>query len=221
MNNNHSACRLIALPLLIIILATTGCSRLAMSDGSLDYQKARLLPPITLPEGRDSRQIYPLYALPDKQAKSKQLNLRNAKGNRYKLPRPNTVNVISTESTTATTDTQNTQMKATASANTQTAYYNKALIVEEGVPILQVQASTEQTRQKLVSVLQRSNYRILNDGQAQLGKITISHANLPAERMLQYRNLGSVTSVVVTTTDSRLADAAESHKILSDMSANW
>lgn len=199
-----------------LALATSGCSRLAMNDGSLDYQKAKLLKPITIPENQRTREIFPLYPLPDK-GEANQLPLTNKKGNRYELPRASvqkaTVPVIETQHTGSSHETTVEQTPAVTAkprvALTQT---------EEGIPILQVEASADKTAALLPSVLSRASYMVVSE---QPGQIKIAHVKLQGARLLQYRNLGSVTTVVVTTENSKLAENKESALILADLRSNW
>lgn len=207
-----------------VALSVTGCGRLAVSDGSLDYQKAKLLKPIQLPAGQSAREIYPLYQLPDKGAKN-QVPLTNSKGNRYELPRPNAPLIVEEVSQPSASVTPDVKQPASEQAQPEqvqsatAANYAVALTqTEEGIPILQVEASPQQTREKVRAVLGEAGYVVVNDV---LGRFTVKHVNFSGERLLQYRNLGSVTTLLVTTTDSKLAGGRESLRILSDLRANW
>lgn len=73
--------------ILPLVASVLGCSSLSVSDGSLDYQEAKLLPPIQLPADEASRPFVPLYDLPPKTG-SNELNVSNKKGNRFAMPLP-------------------------------------------------------------------------------------------------------------------------------------
>ena len=55
-------------------------------NGSLDYQQSKKLAPIELPAAQEPVPFVPLYATPN--AGVNTLELQNASGNQYQLPKP-------------------------------------------------------------------------------------------------------------------------------------
>ncbi|MFB2539389.1 MULTISPECIES: hypothetical protein [unclassified Acinetobacter] len=76
--------------LAVASLATAGCSKMAIGNGSLDYKKNVKTMPLQLPENVQMRQpqaLYPAPQIPEEALKNAP-NLVNSRGNRFDLSRP-------------------------------------------------------------------------------------------------------------------------------------
>ncbi|ELA09000.1 hypothetical protein MOMA_01285 [Moraxella macacae 0408225] len=72
----------------VLSFIVTGCSTFKnnVADNSLDYQNAKLLIPVELPENSKTHAFTPLYQLPALGQNT--LTLENEKGKRFELPEP-------------------------------------------------------------------------------------------------------------------------------------
>lgn len=74
----------------IMLVNFTACSSLGVSDGSLEYQKPNVLPPLKMGD-EDSGLMNPILPLPKLNTESTD-NTFKPLGNEFKLPRPNSDN---------------------------------------------------------------------------------------------------------------------------------
>lgn len=73
----------------LITLSLTGCARFGVSNGSTDYLATKQLAPLAVPPSLTMRPQQSLYPAPiiDEQALAHAPKFRNAKGNRFEMPR--------------------------------------------------------------------------------------------------------------------------------------
>ena len=76
--------------LVLSALSLAGCGRFALNNHSLDYKKAQALEPLKFPDNATVRPFTPLYPAPtvEQQAIDHAPSFANKSGNRYALPRP-------------------------------------------------------------------------------------------------------------------------------------
>lgn len=87
--------------LVISALSLAGCGRFALNNHSLDYKKAQALEPLKFPENATVRPFTPLYPAPtvDPLAIEHAPTFENKTGNRYALPRPESVQTAPSNTT--------------------------------------------------------------------------------------------------------------------------
>lgn len=85
----------ITIMMLMTAVVLSGCSSVKSvlnkrDNGTLNYQKSHQLDPIQLPKNQTSGDFVPLYPVAQSKAQNT-LELSNAQGTRYQLPRPPSV----------------------------------------------------------------------------------------------------------------------------------
>ncbi len=188
-----------------VAITLSGCSHLSISNGSMDYTRAQSIAPITVPDALETRQIAPLYPVPnvDATAASQQLVLSNAKGNRYQLPKPKPVDAaaIPAELDSGVTPSQ------------------PLLVVDgNGYPILKISGDSS----KIWDAIGRS---------LSVANVTVTNSNVAASRydlkisdtayQLRLGRIGNTTTVTLQKPDESMADKSIATELLERIGQNW
>jgi len=187
------------------IMAVSGCSRLSISNGSMDYTRAQSIAPITVPDSLQTRQIAPLYPVPTVTASdaSQQLVLSNAKGNRYQLPKPKPVDPAAIP----------------AELDSGVAPSQPLLVVDgNGYPILKISGDSSKIWDAIGRSLSVSN-------------VTLTNSNVAASRydvklndavyQLRLGRIGNTTTVTLQKPDESMADKSIATELLERIGQNW
>ena len=190
--------------LVISALSLAGCGRFALNNHSLDYKKAQALEPLKFPENATVRPFTPLYPAPtvDALAIEHAPNFVNKTGNRYALPRPETM-----------------QSSGNPAAST-TATLGRPQLVMDGNknPLLKVDGPTATAWQYTFATLSSLNYKVVS--QAENGyeaTIKVGDQNY----LLKLSAVGTSNTVALFKLDTTFADPAVAAEVLTQIYQNW
>ena len=190
--------------LVISALSLAGCGRFALNNHSLDYKKAQALEPLKFPENATVRPFTPLYPAPtvDALAIEHAPNFVNKAGNRYALPRPETM-----------------QSSGNPAAST-TATLGRPQLVMDGNknPLLKVDGPTATAWQYTFATLSSLNYKVVS--QAENGyeaTIKVGDQNY----LLKLSAVGTSNTVALFKLDTTFADQATATEVLTQIYQNW
>lgn len=191
--------------LLLLPWLATGCSRMALSNNSLDYQQARSLPPLVVPAGTTLRPQSPLYPVPEVQEPSANApQLSNARGNRYVLPTPLPLDAA--------------QLSAQAQLDTGTPSRPVLVVDGNGFPLLRTEGSAVRIWTLLQQALTAAKIQTGTVDQNR-GVIAVAQTQTPVN--LRLDRSGNTTLITVQTADNRLADAAVATDLLNQIAGHW
>ena len=190
--------------LVISALSLAGCGRFALNNHSLDYKKAQALEPLKFPDNATVRPFTPLYPAPtvDALAIEHAPNFVNKTGNRYALPRPETM-----------------QSSGNPAAST-TATLGRPQLVMDGNknPLLKVDGPTATAWQYTFATLSSLNYKVVS--QAENGyeaTIKVGDQNY----LLKLSAVGTSNTVALFKLDTTFADQATATEVLTQIYQNW
>ena len=188
--------------LAISALSLVGCGRFALNNHSLDYKQAQALEPLKFPENTQVRPFTPLYPAPtvEQLAIDNAPKFENKSGNRYALPRPDT-------------------MRQTNAAVTTTALGQPQLLVDGNKnPLLKVEGSSTAVWQYTLATLGSLNYKVVK--QAENGyeaTIRVDDQNY----VLKLSAVGSSNTVALFKLDTTFADPTVATEVLTQIHQNW
>lgn len=188
--------------LAISALSLVGCGRFALNNHSLDYKQAQALEPLKFPENTQVRPFTPLYPAPtvEQLAIDNAPKFENKSGNRYALPRPDT-------------------MRQTNAAVTTTALGQPQLLVDGNKnPLLKVEGSSTVVWQYTLATLGSLNYKVVK--QAENGyeaTIRVDDQNY----VLKLSAVGSNNTVALFKLDTTFADPTVATEVLTQIHQNW
>ena len=187
---------------LLSVLMQSGCSRMAINDGSMDYQKAYRIDAVQVPSNLQTRQIAPLYPVPiiPDNTESIQLILTNTKGNRYQLPKPKPIN-----------------LNQAADRQTNSVLSKPELVIDgNGFPVLKIGGDPA----KVLEILDRSlSVANVNVTKRNTHQLTISHDNLAHE--IRLGRIGDTTTLTVLQPDESFANKENATDLLELIVRNW
>lgn len=190
--------------LVISALSLAGCGRFALNNHSLDYKKAEALEPLKFPEGATVRPFTPLYPAPtvDPLAIEHAPTFENKTGNRYALPRPDGIQI----------QTSNTQESMTALGRPQ--------LVMDGNrnPLLKVEGPTAAAWQYTFATLNSLNYKVIS--QSNNGYEATIQVN-EQSYLLKLSAVGSNNTVALFKLDTTFAEQAIATEVLTQIYQNW
>ncbi|EXB47805.1 hypothetical protein J522_1349 [Acinetobacter baumannii 146457] len=191
--------------LVISALSLAGCGRFALNNHSLDYKKAQALEPLKFPENATVRPFTPLYPAPtvDPLAIEHAPTFENKTGNRYALPRPESVQTAPSNTTEAT---------ATSLGRPQ--------LVMDGNknPLLKVDGPTATAWQYTFATVSSLNYKVIS--QADHGyEATIQVGE--QSYLLKLTAVGSSNTIALFKLDTTFADPAVATEVLAQIYQNW
>ena len=188
---------------LAIVLGLTGCSRFAIENGSLDYQKARSLPPLQLPEGQVTRPIMPIYPAPMLRAYSDSSpSFHNQNGKRYQLPEPRPLDTTS--------------LATTVNVGRPTA----PMMVKDGngTPILRIEGNDAQIWQMVNQAIDATGLNVVYRDQG-LARIDLRINNKPV--MLRFNRTGILTTITAQDDKNALIDQAAATDLFTQIMSRW
>lgn|GEM_PF-2260069 len=187
------------------VFAGSGCSRLAVNNGSMDYQKANSIPPLNIPADEKTRQIVPLYPVPTVQPNdaSRELTLTNRKGNRFEMPAPKPLD-------TANVGQDQTGVGAPSAP--------ELVIDGNGLPILKITGDAPKIWDAINRTLSLANLNVTKRNPAsnrfELGIDGKTY-------QLRLGRIGNVTTVTLQNTDETLADKTVASDVMNRIVQNW
>ncbi|WP_410209360.1 lipoprotein-34 precursor (NlpB) [Aquirhabdus sp.] len=189
----------------MVAIACAGCSRLSVSNGSMDYKSAHSIPPIQVPAAIQTRQIAPLYPVPaiPENAASEKLVLSNAKGNRFALPKPQPLDPSSIPPD---------QLGVGAPSA-------PVLVVDgNGFPILKIEGDAPKIWDVMNRTLSVANVNVANRNTA-ANRFDVVIDNTTYQ--LRLGRIGNTTTVTLQKPDDSLADKAIATDLLDKITQNW
>ncbi len=189
----------------VIAIAFTGCGRLSVSNGSMDYQKSHSIPTIQVPASIQTRQIAPLYPVPviPANAASEKLVLSNAKGNRFTLPKPLPLDPGAIP--------QDQVGIGAPSAPT--------LVIDgNGFPILKIDGDAPKIWDVINRTLSVANVDVTKRNTA-ASRFEVLIDNSPYQ--LRLGRIGNTTTVTLQKADDSLADKGIATDLMNKITQNW
>jgi uncharacterized lipoprotein len=188
----------------LTIIALTGCSRFAISNGSMDYAKAQSIPAVQVPDNIQTRQIAPLYPVPvvPENDAAEKLVLTNFKSNRFVLPKPKPLDL---------TKVADSQIEAAPSAP-------QMVIDGNGYPLLKIDGDSSKIWDAINRSLVVANVDVVQrNTKANRFRITINKISYD----LVLGRLGETTTVTLQNTDATLANNTIATDLLDRITRNW
>ncbi len=194
----------VGIVLVISALSLAGCGRFALNNHSLDYKKAEALEPLKFPEGATVRPFTPLYPAPtvDPLAIQHAPTFENKTGNRYALPRPESMQT------------------AASNPDDNVVTLGRPQLVMDGNrnPLLKVEGPTAEAWQYTFATLNSLNYKVIS--QANNGyEATIQVDN--QTYVLKLSAVGSNNTIALFKPDATFADQAIATEVLAQIYQNW
>jgi uncharacterized lipoprotein len=186
------------------VAALTGCDRLAISNGSMDYARAQSIAAVQVSDSQQTRQIAPLYPVPviPKNSASEKMVLTNAKGNRYVLPKPIPLD----------------QAKV-AEIQIEGAPSAPQLVMDgNGFPLLKIDGDSTKIWDAINRSLIVANVNVTQRNAA-TNRFMLTIDNVPYQ--LRLGRIGSTTTVTLQKPDETLADNAIATDLLERIARNW
>ncbi len=196
-----------ALPLLLMVgIAMTGCSKLAVNNSSLDYRDAKPLPPLQLPANQATRPFVALYTVPAllEAAPANAPPVTNEKGNRFMMPTPIPLD----------TDA----IKARASIDVGRPSAPTIVVDGNGFPILRAEGNRDRVFEALLESLNTAQIDVTKNTRA-TGQINV---RLDEQAyVLRLGRSGSAITVSVQDRQDALADPALTTSLLNQIIQHW
>lgn len=196
-----------ALPLLLMVgIAMTGCSKLAVNNSSLDYRDAKPLPPLQLPANQATRPFVALYTVPAllEAAPANAPSVTNEKGNRFMMPTPIPLD----------TDA----IKARASIDVGRPSAPTIVVDGNGFPILRAEGNRDRVFEALLESLSTAQIDVTKNTRA-TGQINV---RLDEQAyVLRLGRSGSAITVSVQDRQDALADPALTTSLLNQIIQHW
>jgi uncharacterized lipoprotein len=189
---------------MLSIVALTGCNRLAINNGSMDYAKAQSIASVQVPDNLQTRQIAPLYPVPvvPENAGAEQLVLTNTKGNRFQLPKPKALDQAKVAAT---------QIEGVPSA--------PQLVVDgNGFPLLKIDGDSSKIWDAINRSLSVANVNVTQrDTATNRFNVMIDSVSY----QLRLGRIGGTTTVTLQKADESLADKNIAANLLELIARNW
>lgn len=192
------------LVLSLSVLAVAGCSRLSISNNSLDYKNTKVLAPLQMPDTatRPMTAIYPAPAI-NPAALEKAPNFANKKGNRFEMPAPKSLAVVD-------------QGDQSVGIGAPT----RPVIVTDGngFPLMKIEGDANRVWDLMSAALSVSNIKVLDRNQGagwvsmRLDKKTV---------YLRLNRSGSMTTITVQDEKNALIDKDIASDVLVQLNQNW
>lgn len=193
------------LTLAIALLMLSGCSRFAIDNSSLDYQKARTLAPLKLPVDQQTRAFVPIYPTPPvKPSVDGGPIVSNAKGNRFVMPAPKPLDVAA--------------IKRQQAVDTGKPAAPDLVIDGNGYPVLKIEGNAERIWDLLNKAIDDSKIKTV-DRNYTLARVDITMQDKPL--MLRLSRNGNATTVTVQDAKDALADKAIATDLLNQIIQHW
>lgn len=205
-----------AVTALATLTLLNGCARFNMSNGSTDYKATRLLEPLNVPSNLMMRPQKPLYPAPlvDQAALANAPNFSNSKGNRFELPRAQSVSNPSS-----------------AVAGTQFAI-SKPILFKDGSqnPLLKIDGNADEVWQRIQTAASVANLKgsinskapyqyefnySLNDGKEAASSTT------QQRYFLRLTPTGASHTVGIYMPNNRYAPVDVAESVLNSIVQNW
>ncbi len=190
--------------LVISVLSLAGCGRFALNNHSLDYKKAQALEPLKFPENATVRPFTPLYPAPtvDPLAIQHAPTFESKTGNRYALPRPESMQAASNTTEATATSLGRPQLVMDGNKN----------------PLLKVEGPTASAWQYTFATVSSLNYKVIS--QADHGyeaTIQVDGQNY----LLKLSAVGSSNTIALFKLDTTFADPKVATEVLAQIYQNW
>lgn len=192
----------LSLSLGMIALALVGCGRFSPNNHSLDYKDAQPIEPLVIPEDSRMRPQQALYPAPivSPEALAHAPEFRNARGNRFAMPRADT------------------NQSAIAPAASATGISAPQLVVDGNrIPLLKIDGDAETTWKHVLSAVSTAN-------------LSSSNSSTPYQLSVQYQEQtyllrlspsGSSNFIGVYANGANFADNDTANELLTLIAQNW
>ena len=193
------------LTLSLLALSLAGCSSMGINNGSLDYKKTTTLEPLKYPEGSMVRPATPLYPAPvvDHLAIENAPVFENKRGNRFDIPRPETVKIESNES----------------AAPVSTAIGRPQLLTDgNGNPLIKIDGNSDTIWQYTLATLSSLNHTAIGKSK-NANEITIKVDEQTV--VIKLTSVGSSNNIAVFKADNTFADKEKATELLTQIYQNW
>lgn len=188
---------------LAIVLGLTGCSRFAIDNGSLDYQTAKSLPPLQLPEGQPTRAMTAMYPAPALRAYSDSTpSFHNQNGKRYQMPEPRPLDTSSIATSTSVG-------KPTAPVMVKDG---------NGTPILRIEGNDAQIWQMVNQAIDATGLNVVYRDQG-LARVDLRINDKPV--MLRFNRTGILTTITAQDDKNALIDQAAATDLFTQIMTRW
>lgn len=192
----------------LLTLAVAGCGLLP--DHSLDYQQARNVPPLQLPDGQSPRTIQPLYPIPEVQvAPDRQAVVVEGQGRsqRFVAPPPKPL------------------LKTAVAEQPQTpAIASKPVIVGDGNahPMLQISGDMLKVWDNLAAALKAANIRVTDRNQS-LGLyfVELTVAGKKSNYQVKLTRTNNDNLVSLQKDDDTVAESDVSQSLFESLLKSW
>lgn len=195
-----------AFALLLLSVAITGCSKLAVNNSSLDYRDAKPIPPLQLPADQATRPFVALYPVPvlPETAPENAPPVTNEKGNRFLLPAPLPLDTAA--------------IQARASVDVGRPGVPTVVIDGNGFPILRAEGNTDRVFEALLQSLNTAKINVTKNTRA-TGQIDLRFDE--QDYILRLGRSGSAVTVSVQDRQDALADPTVTTSLLNQITQHW
>lgn len=194
----------LGLALAISAMSLVGCGRFALNNHSLDYLKAKELAPLEYPADATVRPPKPLYPAPtvDELAIQNAPKFINQNGNRYALPRPETL-----------------KSNAAQMTSTSDVELGRPQLVQDGNrnPLLRVQGSSSEVWRYTLAALNSLNYKVTPTKTNYQTTIQVNDKSY----VLKLNAIGSNHTIALFNADNSFADREVAAEVLTQIYQNW
>lgn len=189
----------------LLALSLAGCSSMGISNGSLDYKKTTTLEPLKYPEGSMVRPATPLYPAPvvDPLAIQNAPVFENKRGNRFDIPRPETVKIETNQQITPVTTTIGRPQLLTDG---------------NGNPLIKIDGNSDTIWQYTLATLSSLNYTVVGKSQ-NANQVSIKVADQTV--VIKLTGIGSSNNIAVFKADNTFADKEKATELLTQIYQNW
>lgn len=187
------------------IVALTGCSRLSISNNSMNYKEAVVLPPLQLPAGEATRPITAIYPAPkiDPAALEQAPEFSNKRGNRFEMPKPQAL-----------------PTNMVAASDLSVGVPSRPILVTDGngYPLLKIEGDANRIWDLLGAALSVGNFNVLDRNQGK-NFVQIKHENQTV--YLRLNRTGTITTITVQDEKTTLIDKDIASALLTQLNQNW
>lgn len=190
------------------VVTLAGCSRLSISNNSMNYKNAKVLAPLDMPahSTRPMNAIYPAPVISQPALDAAPV-FANKKGNRYEVPAPN--NAI-----------QGNSADTSVGIGAPTA---PVLVTDgNGFPLLKIEGDSKRVWDLLTAALSVSNIQVVDRNQT-AGWVSIKTSKQANAQtvFLRLNRTGIITTITVQNEKNALIDKATASELLTQINQNW
>ncbi len=190
---------------LLLLGTLNGCSRMSVNNGSLDYQKARPLAPLQLPQEMQTRPFIQAYPIPETISPSP-ITVSNERHTRFVMPAP-----------------QPLPEAALSDANpASTGAPSTPTLVQDGngYPVVRIEGDNRQIWSRLLATLSAGSLKVLEQNTSQ-GWIRLQDTTSGKPVTLHLGASGTATTLTLLNKDGALLEKDAANDIFAVILHNW